>query len=54
MTKREILLEDIEQMEKDMRRLSTTRQNIWQNDMIWWLCKSVRDILLWIVERGTK
>lgn len=25
-----------------------------QDEIVWWLCKAVRDILLWIVERGTK
>lgn len=54
MTKREILLEDVEQMDKGLERLSEKKQDIWQDNLVWWLCKSVRDILLWIVERGTK
>ena len=51
---REILVEDIEQMDSGMKRLSSTRQDIWQDELVWWLCKAVRDILLWIVERGAK
>lgn len=54
MTKREILLEDVEQMDKGLETLSKTKADIWQDELIWWLCKAVRDILLWIVERGKK
>lgn len=49
-TTREILLEDIEQMDLTLERLSD-RRDIWQNDLIWWLCKAVRDLLLVVVKK---
>lgn len=45
-----ILVEDIEQMDAALDRLSD-RRDIWQNDLIWWLCKSVRDILLVVIKK---
>ena len=50
MTKYDILIEDIEQMDEALQRLSYTH-DIWQNKIIWWLCKSVRDILLMLVKK---
>lgn len=49
-TTREILLEDTEQMDLALEKLSESR-DIWQNNIIWWLCKSVRDILLFIIRK---
>lgn len=54
MTKREILLEDVAEMDKGLEKLSQTKADIWQDELVWWLCKSVRDILLCFVERGAK
>lgn len=47
----DILVEDIEQMDDALDRLSE-RRDIWQNNIIWWLCKSVRDILLVIIKKN--
>lgn len=52
-TTHEILIEDIEQMDLALERLSDTR-DIWQNKIVWWLCKSVRDLLLVAVKRDRK
>ena len=46
----DILVEDLEQMDSALDRLSE-RRDIWQNDLIWWLCKCVRDLLLIVVKR---
>ena len=46
----DILIEDLEHMDLALERLSDTR-DIWQNDLVWWLCKCVRDILLVIVKK---
>ena len=43
---RDILVEDLRQMEDGMERLSTTKADIWQDKLIWWLCKTLRDVLL--------
>lgn len=45
---REILMEDFRQMEDGMARLSTTKADIWQDELIWWLCKAVRDLMLYV------
>ena len=44
MTRREQMIECAEQMEQGMIRTQTTRY-IWQNDLIWWLCKAVKLLL---------
>ena len=44
MTRREQMIECAEQMEQGMIRTQTTR-DIWQNDLIWWLCKAVKLLL---------
>lgn len=48
---REILMEDLRQMEDGMERLSTTKADIWQDELIWWLCKTMRDVLLYVIGR---
>ena len=50
-TNREILLEDIEQMDLALERLSESR-DIWQNNIVWWLCKAVRDLLITVVKKN--
>lgn len=47
----EILKEDLGVMEDGMKRLSTTKEDIWQDELIWWLCKSMRDVLLYVSGR---
>jgi len=44
MTKRERIIECMEAMEQGMIRTGYTRE-IWQNDLIYWLCKSIKLIL---------
>lgn len=46
---REILMEDLRQMEDGMARLSTTKEDIWQDELVWWLCKAVKDLLLYVI-----
>ena len=53
MTKREQMLECLNKMEDGMIRVGMTR-DIWQNDLIWWLCKAVYLILEWIVRERWK
>ena len=53
LTKREQMLECLNKMEDGMIRVGMTR-DIWQNDLIWWLCKAVYLILEWIVRERWK
>ena len=46
----EILKEDLGVMEDGMERLSTTKVDIWQDELIWWLCKAVRDLMLYVFQ----
>ncbi len=48
---REILMEDLLKMENGMERLSTTKEDIWQDELIWWICKTMRDVLLYVIGR---
>ena len=47
----EILKEDLGVMEDGMKRLSTTKEDLWQDELIWWLCKTLRDVLLYVIGR---
>lgn len=47
---REILTEDLQKMEDGMEKLSTTKEDIWQDELIWWLCKAVRDLMLYVFQ----
>ena len=51
MTKREQMLECMEQMEQGMYASSRFR-DIWQNELIYWLCKSVYLLLERAVKNG--
>ena len=51
MTKRQQMIECMHAMEEGMERTGPTREDIWQNGLIWWLCKSVFLILEWIVKK---
>lgn len=52
MTKPEQLVECMEKMENGMIHTSTTR-DMWQNDLVFWICKSVK-LLLEIALKQTK
>ena len=47
---REILMEDLRKREDGMEKLSTTKEDIWQDELIWWLCKAVRDLMLYVFQ----
>lgn len=44
MTKREQMIECAEAMEQGMMHTQTTR-DMWQNNLIWWICKTVKLLL---------
>lgn len=45
----EIMKEELGVMEDGMKRLSTTKEDIWQDELVWWLCKAVKDLLLYVI-----
>lgn len=45
---RDILTEDLQKMEDGMNVLSVHKADIWQDELIWWLCKAVRDLMLYV------
>lgn len=44
MTSREQMVECAEAMEQGMIQTQTYR-DIWQNDLIWWMCKAIKLLL---------
>ena len=44
MTRREQMIECAEAMEQGMIDTQTTR-DMWQNDLVWWICKAVKLLL---------
>ena len=44
MTKREQMVECAEQMENGMIH-TTVHRDMWQNDLIWWMCKAIKLLL---------
>ena len=52
MTKRDQLIECMEAMEDGMIRTSKGR-DIWQNELIWWICKAVGLLLEREVKKQT-
>lgn len=44
MTRREQMIECAEAMEQGMIHTQTTR-DMWQNDLVWWICKAVKLLL---------
>lgn len=44
MTRREQMMECAEAMEQGMLHTQTTR-DMWQNDLIWWICKAAKLLL---------
>lgn len=46
---REILVEDLEKMDDGMKSLAGTKEDIWQDSLVWWLCKAMRDVLLYVI-----
>ena len=53
MTKREQMIECAEAMEQGMMHTQTTR-DMWQNNLIWWICKAVKLLLEREVKRSNK
>lgn len=53
LTRREQMLMCLNKMEDGMIHVGRTRE-IWQNNLIWWLCKAVYLILEWIVRERWK
>lgn len=51
MTKREQMIECAEAMEQGMMRTQTTR-DMWQNDLVWWMCKAIKLLLEYVIKRG--
>lgn len=45
----EIMKEELGVMEDGMKRLSTTKEDIWQDELVLWLCKAVKDLLLYVI-----
>lgn len=50
---REDLMQDLENMEEGMCR-TAERCDIWQDRLIYAICRAVRDILIWIIRRDAK
>ena len=48
---RDILTEDLQKMEDGMNVLSVHKADIWQDELIWWICKTMRDVLLHVIGR---
>ncbi len=44
MTRREQIMECAEAMEQGMAQTQITR-DIWQNNLIWWMCKAIKLLL---------
>ena len=51
MTKREYAVEVLNQMEEAMARLGGTRADIWQNDIIYCLCRAVWLLMIWEIKK---
>lgn len=52
MTKREQILECIDELEKGQAALEERRHDIWQDKLVWWLCKAVALLLTEELKRG--
>lgn len=50
MTKQEQMKECRDALTKGMERVGFNREEIWQNDLIWWMCKA----LLLLLEKAIK
>lgn len=46
---RDILTEDLQKMEDGMNALTVHKEDIWQDELIWWICKTMRDVLLYVI-----
>ena len=51
MTKREYIVEVLQQMETAIERLGGTRAEIWQNDIIYCLCRAVWLLMTWELKK---
>lgn len=48
---RDELIKDLNVLEDGMQRVSENSE-IWQNQLVYWLCKSVKDVINYILLRG--
>lgn len=53
MTRREQMMECAEAMEQGMLQTQTHR-DMWQNDLVWWICKAVKLLLEERIKTGGK
>ena len=40
------MIEDLENMDEGMNTLAFTKDDIWQDKLVWNMCKAIRDILV--------
>lgn len=52
MTQREKIIEAAEVMECGMIQ-TQTRRDMWQNNLVWWICKAVKLLLEERIKEGT-
>ncbi len=43
-----ILMRNMKKLEEGKKRVSSTREDIWQDDLIYWICKSIIDLMLYV------
>lgn len=43
-----ILMRNMKKLEEGKKRVSSTREDIWQDDLIYWICKSVIELMLYV------
>lgn len=50
MTRRDQLIRDLDEIEEAMIRLGG-RADIWQDRMLWHICRAIYDLLKWAIRR---
>ena len=43
-----IIMRNMKKLEEGKKRVSSTREDIWQDDLIYWICKSIIDLMLYV------
>ena len=43
-----ILMRNMKKLEEGKKRVSSTREDIWQDDLIYWICKPIIDLMLYV------
>ena len=43
-----ILMRNMKKLEEGKKRVSSTREDIWQDDLIYWICKSIIDLMPYV------